>query len=161
MLLIFMLHKNNKSTGGIEMNDESRTALHWSFWLIGGLCLVWYLLGVMAYFQEMNPESLAAMPDAHRMLVEQRPAWATGAFAVAVFGGALGCVLLLLRKWFALRVFVVSLVGVVVQMVYNLAIAESTVGYGPGEIAMIVMIPAFGVFLIWYTRSSKDKGWVS
>jgi hypothetical protein len=31
------------------MSDESNTAVHWSFWLIGALCLVWNLLGVMTY----------------------------------------------------------------------------------------------------------------
>jgi hypothetical protein len=38
------------------------------------------------------------MPETHRAIIDTRPAWATGEFAVAVFGGALGCLLLLLKK---------------------------------------------------------------
>ena len=47
----------------------------------------------------MNPNIVDAMPEAYRAIVENRPAWATAAFAIAVFGGAFGCLLLLLRKW--------------------------------------------------------------
>ena len=85
------------------MNDESGAGVHWSFWAIGALCLVWNLMGVMAYVQEMNPDSLL---ESYRVMVEARPAWATGAFAIAVWGGALGCVLLLLRKSMSLYVFI-------------------------------------------------------
>lgn len=143
------------------MNDESKSGAHWSFWLIGVLCLVWNLMGVFAYIQEMNPEAVALLPEAHRAMIESRPAWATSAFAIAVWGGALGCVLLLLRKTIAFYIFVASLLGVIVQMIYNLAIAESTLSYGPFEITMVIMIPAVALFLVWYTRYTADKNWIS
>jgi hypothetical protein len=65
----------------------------------------------MNFFMQMNAQIVASMPDAYRAIVETPPAWATGAFASAVFGGALGGVLLLLRKSIAVYVFVVSFVG--------------------------------------------------
>jgi hypothetical protein len=78
------------------MSDEDVGGVHWSFWAIGAVALVWNLMGVMNYLAQMNADVLAAMPESHRAIIEGRPAWATGGFAIAVFGGALGCILLLL-----------------------------------------------------------------
>ena len=80
------------------MKDESVGGVHWSFWIIGAVALIWNVMGFINFFGQMNADALAAMPKAQRAIIEGRPAWATGAFAIAVFGGALGCLLLLLRK---------------------------------------------------------------
>jgi len=143
------------------MNDQVKGGVHWSFWVIGGITLIWNLLGVMSYFAQMNPDALAAMPEGHQALIEGRPAWATGAFAIAVFGGALGCLLLLLRKSVAYYLFTASLLGIIVQMTYNLGIADTAIDYGPFDVAMIILIPAVAVFLIWYSNSAQHKGWIS
>ena len=66
----------------------------------------------MAYMGQMDPDTLAQMPESTRTMVEMRPAWATGAFAIAVWGGALGCLLLLLRKAVALYIFAASALGI-------------------------------------------------
>lgn len=143
------------------MSEESNDSVHWSFWLIAVFCLVWNLGGVMAYMGQMDPEALAAMPESTRAMVEMRPVWATGAFAIAVWGGALGCLLLLLRKSIALYVFAASALGVLVQYTYELGMAGSTESFGPGTIVMVIMIPLIAVFLIWYARYTTAKGWIS
>jgi hypothetical protein len=88
------------------MNDKTVGGVHWSFWAIGAAALIWNVLGCMNFFSQMNAEAVAGMPESYRAIVESRPAWATGAFAIAVFGGALGGLLLLLRKSAAYHVFV-------------------------------------------------------
>ena len=80
------------------------------------------------------------MPDAQRAMVEGRPAWATGAFATAVFGGALGAFLLLLRKSAAYYVFLASLFGVIVQATAYLRSGGAT-AFGAGEVVMYVLMP--------------------
>ena len=142
------------------MNVPEKSAVHWSFWAISGFCLVWNLMGVGAYMAEFSDEFMASLPDAERALREQRPAWATAALAIAVWGGSVGCLLLLLRKRIAFGILVASLVGVIVQMYFNLVIAESTVVYGPGEVAMTVMIPVIAAFLVWYSRHAASRGWI-
>ncbi|MCH7569152.1 MAG: hypothetical protein IH919_01085, partial [Deltaproteobacteria bacterium] len=94
------------------MNDETVGGVRWSFWAIGAVALIWNVMGVINFFVQMNADTLAAMPESHRAIVEGRPAWATGGFAIAVFGGALGCLLLLLRKSAAYYLFIASLLGV-------------------------------------------------
>lgn len=62
----------------------------WSFWTISALSLIWHLLGSMNFFSQMNADTLAGMPESLRAIIESRPPWATGAFGLAVFGGAIG-----------------------------------------------------------------------
>ena len=103
-------------------------------------------------FKEMySPEKLS--------LIEATPAWATGAFAVAVFSATLGCLALLLRKKIAKTFFIVSLLGIIVQnidgfMRFNFSEFETF------EVVMTLMIPIIGIFLIWYSKNAIAKGWI-
>lgn len=141
------------------MNDENVGGVHWSFWAIAAVALIWNAMGVLNYFMQMNPDVLATYRESERAIVEGRPAWATGAFAIAVFGGALGCVLLLLRKSAAFHLFIASLLGVIVTMIHTLG---AGVDFGPGEIAGIILMPlVVAAFLIWYSKHAESKGWIN
>ncbi|MDH4048260.1 MAG: hypothetical protein OEW68_12655 [Gammaproteobacteria bacterium] len=145
------------------MPDQTHSAVPRSFWIIAGLSLVWNLLGVGAYIDHVmtSEEAIQALPDAERMLYENAPAWVTAAFAIAVNGGALGCLLLLLRKAWATPVLILSLVGVIVQMYHSFFIANSVEVYGPGSAVMPAMVIVIGVLLVWYSRFATSKGWIS
>ena len=144
------------------MNNETVRGVHWSFRTIGAVALIWNVLGVINFFMQVNAGTLAAMPESQRAIIEGRPAWATGAFAIAVFGGALGCVLLLLRKSAAYYLFVASLLGVLVQTIPYVGIASSTIASGPAEISLYILMPlGLAAFLIWYSKQAKSKGWIS
>ena len=144
------------------MNDETVGGVRWSFWAIGAVALIWNVMGVINFFVQMNADTLAAMPESHRAIVESRPAWATGGFAIAVFGGALGCLLLLLRKSAAYYLFIASLLGVIVQLIHTLGIASSTIDFSPFDILMIILMPlVVAAFLIWYSKQGESKGWIS
>jgi hypothetical protein len=141
------------------MSDERVSAVHWSFWAISAVALVWNLMGVINFFMQMNPDMIASYRDSERAIIEGRPVWATGSFVIAVFGGAIGSILLLLRKSAAYYLFIASLVGVVVTMIHTLGIG---IDFGPGEILGILLMPfVVAAFLIWYSRQAQNKGWVS
>lgn len=133
------------------------------FWVVAAVALIWNAMGVMAYLGTvmMSPEALQALPEDQRALMESTPAWATGAFAIAVWGGVLGSILLLLRKKLASSVFILSFAGIVVQMFHAFALANSIEVYGPGGMVMPAMVLLFGAFLVWYARASAAKGWIS
>jgi hypothetical protein len=144
------------------MNDETVGSVRWSFWAIGAVTLIWNVMGVINFFAQMNADALASFPESHRAIVEGRPAWATGAFAIAVFGGALGCFLLLLRKSAAYYLFIASLLGVIAQLIHTLGIARSAIDFSPLEIVMIILMPpVVAAFLIWYSKRAESKGWIS
>lgn len=62
------------------------------FWVVSVIALLWNLLGVMNYLNlAFNQVALMeAMDQAQREVFEGIPAWATAAFAIAVFSGNLG-----------------------------------------------------------------------
>jgi hypothetical protein len=153
--------KNNEAKEGI-MSEESVGNPPRSFWLISIVALLWNLLGVMAYLMQVtiSEEALAAMPEAERMLYENIPAWAMAAFAIAVFAGALGSLLLLLRKGVAVPVFVLSLAAIVVQMFHNLFIADTVEVMGTPAVAFPLIVIVIAVFLAWYSQTARRKGWL-
>ena len=141
------------------MNESTVVRVHWSFWVIGAFMLIWNVMGCINYFVQMNPELLDAYRESERAVVEGRPAWATGAFAIAVFGGALGCLVLLLRKSAARYLFIASFLGVIVTMIHTLGVG---INFGPGEILGIILMPlVVAAFLIWYSKLAESKGWIS
>ncbi len=141
------------------MNHKNVHAVHWSFWVIATFMLIWNVMGCINFFVQMNPEMVASYRETEQAIISGRPAWATIAFAVAVFGGALGCVLLLLRKLSAFYVFIGSFLGVIVTMTHVLGIG---IDFGLGEIFGIILMPlVVAAYLIWYSKQAESKGWVS
>jgi hypothetical protein len=142
------------------MSDKYAGSVHWSFWLIGVVGLVWNVMGILNYFMQTNADPVVAMNEVQRAIIEGRPAWATGAFAIAVFGGALGCLLLLLRKSAAIYFLVASLLGVIVQWLPHLGLIGSTTN-DTFQIVMYILSPlVVAIFLIWYAKLAGRKGWI-
>ncbi len=133
-----------------------------SFWILSGLFLVWNLMGVMAFLMQvtMSDEALAVLPEAQRDLYLGTPAWANAAFAVAVFGGTLGCIFLLLRKSWAVPVLILSLAGVAVQMFHAFFLSPALEVLGAGGLVMPVLVTAGALFLIWYARRARSRNWI-
>ena len=141
------------------MNDDSAGAVHWSFWAITIFMLIWNVMGCINFFIQMNPEMVTSYRENEQAIITGRPIWATVAFAIAVFGGALGCLMLLVKKSIAFYFFIASLLGVVVTMVYTLSVG---IELGIGEVIGIIILPLMvAVFLIWYSKYVQNKGWIS
>jgi hypothetical protein len=141
-------------------NSERIKAPVW-FLVLAAVLLGWNLMGVMAYIMQvtMSPDVLAALPDAQRELYENTPKWATAAFAIAVNGGALGCLLLLIRSNLAGLLLKLSLAGVLVQMFHAFFISESFEVYGPGGSVMPVMVIVIAIFLVILAARAKANRW--
>jgi len=134
----------------------------WGFWVVSALALIWNLVGLFAFASHisMSPDRLLEIPPAERALFEDQPGWVTTAFAVAVFAGALGSMGLLLRKTWAAPVFVLSLVGVLVQNVPTFIGGGAVAVFGPQAFALPIVVVAVSVFLIWFARLAVAKGWL-
>ena len=133
------------------------------FWVISSIALVWNLMGVFNYLDQafMTDKILETLPKEQQILYQDVPAWVTAAFAIAVFSGTLGSLLLLLKKKIATTFFIISFLGIMGQMSYGLLIDQNSDSYGPMGIAMPIMIIAFGGYLIWYSRKANEHRWLS
>lgn len=143
------------------MHDAIAGKIHWSFWIIGVIALIWHVLGSANYLMQTSAEFVAGLPDTHRAIIGDRPAWATAGFAVAVFGGAIASLLLLLRKTLAFYLFVASLLGVLVTMIHTIRVAGSGIAFSGSEIFVMIVLPIIVAgLLIWYAKFAERKGWI-
>ncbi len=127
------------------------------------LALLWNLLGVMAFVGQMlmTPEQIAELPLAEQNLYAATPIWATLAFAIAVFAGALGSLALLMKKAFCYQLFVLSFIGVVVQMLHAFFISDSYQVYGPGGAIMPIMVLVIALVLVRFAAKANNNNWFS
>ncbi len=130
------------------------------FWIVAALAVAWNLVGVMSYIGQvtLSAEALAAMSDAEQALFENTPAWATSAFAIAVFAGVLASLCLVLKKAWAGPLFILSLVAIIIQFTYWLFLSGATAVYGGQTYIMPGMVTAIAIFLLWFSQMAKNKG---
>ena len=134
------------------------------FWIAAGLGLAWNIFGVVQFLGSLSATSESLM--ATGLTAEQAavmlgyPSWMTIAFAVGVFGGLVGCVLLLLKKWLSVPVFGFSLIGYVI-----LYIGDITEGVfaaiGTSQVVILSMVVAIAAALLWLARHFDRRGALS
>lgn len=125
---------------------------HFSFWIAVTLGLAWNLMGCLNYIAQTDAETVFQMPETYQLIINSRPAWATGGFAVGVFGGAVGCILLLLRRRVALVVLGVSLLGVIAVSGFTLMLLGM-------PISMMFSL-AVATALFWYATIAQRSDWL-
>jgi len=143
------------------VNNTQTNIIHWSFWLVAAFGLLWNLGGSANFFMQMDAGIVASFPESDRAIIEGRPLWATAGFGLSVFAGALGALLLFLKKALAIRVFAVSLFGTAVTMVHTVMVASGTASFSVGEIFAMILLPlAVAGVLMEYSRRVSQKGWI-
>jgi hypothetical protein len=132
------------------------------FKIVAVMALLWNLLGCFAFFSDLrlSPEDLAKLPEAQQALYAARPGWAVAATAVAVFGGVLGSIGLLLGKKWALPTLVLSLLGILVQDFGLFVLAKGASLAGPVAVAIQGIVLAIGIGLVLLSRKGIARGWL-
>ena len=133
----------------------------WHLWVVGILALLWNSFGCVDYTmtQTRQDEWFAqmGMTAAQLEYFNAMPAWTHAAWAIGVWGGALGAILLLLRRKWAMPVFVVSFLGWLAGAVYAFALSDGMEAMGPMW-PMQIVIGGACVFFIWYAWMMSKKG---
>lgn len=130
------------------------------FMPVAVVALLWNLMGCAAYLMDvmLTPEAVAAMPADQQALYAARPAWAVAAYAFAVWGGALGCVGLLVRKRWAKGAFLASLLGLIGQ-------DAALFGMSPVPLSATIyalqgMVLVIAVLLLMLANRASRDGWL-
>ena len=145
------------------MTSASPSSRPMCFWAIAILALLWNLLGVAMFCMTLaaTPEQLASMPVEQRRILDATPGWMQVAYGVAVFGGVLGAIGLLLRRRWAATFFLLSLVGLVVQTLGAFLSTPAWEVLGPAGLVMPIVLLAIALFLLSYARRAAARGWLS
>jgi hypothetical protein len=137
------------------------TRTPWHLWLVGGISLLWNLGGAMDFFmtQTRNAAYMKNFTPAQLDFFYGFPFWVVAAWGIATWGGALGSLLLLLRKGVAVPVFLLSFLGIVLTTVRNFVLANGlkVIG-GLGPLAFSVIIFVVGYLLFAYARAMRGRG---
>jgi len=125
--------------------------------------LLWNLMGCAAYLADvmMTPADVAKLSEAQQALYHSRPAWSVAATAIAVWGGALGCLALILRKRWATPVLVVSLLGVIGQDVSLFVMSGALSQAGPVALVLQCVVLVISIALVFFGRKAAARGWIA
>ncbi len=133
------------------------------FTIVAVVALLWNLLGCLAFAMDLmlTAEDIAKMPEAQQALYEARPGWSLIATALAVLGGALGCVGLLIRKRWALHLFAISLLGIGLQDMALFVLVDGAGLAGPGVVAMQAMVLVIAIGLLLLSLKGIAREWLT
>jgi fatty acid desaturase len=86
------------------------------------------------------------------------PGWLTGFWAIGVWGGLAGSILLLMRSRHAVWAFALSFVGAIVGMGYQMFAVTMPASMKQGMMGMIPwVIIGIAAFLLWYAWSAEKR----
>lgn len=127
------------------------------------LALLWYVMDMSAFYMRltMTDDAISAMPEGQQHLFRDIPKWVNVVFAAEVFGGVLGSVALLLRKRWALPLFVVSILGTLAQTANIWFLTDAISAMGAPAIVMPIVASAVCAGLILFSRVATSKCWIS
>jgi hypothetical protein len=97
------------------------TATPWHLWVMGLLALLWNGYGAYLYLmsQTRNPGYMAQFTAEQQAYLDSYPMWMDAVWAVGVWGGVLGAVLLLLRMRWAVWAFMASVIALAVSLIHG------------------------------------------
>lgn len=132
------------------------------FYVLAAVALLWNAMGLVAVVGDLmlTAADIAALPQEQQALYQARPGWSVAGSLVAVVGGTVGCLGLLLRRRWAMPLLIASLVGVLVQDVgiFVVAGAAKVMGTVPVVLQTLVLLVAIGLVLL--ARKAIASAWL-
>jgi hypothetical protein len=130
-------------------------------YVIGVIALLWNAIGAFDYLmtQTRNATYISAFTPEQLEYFYSFPSWMVAAWALAVWGGVAGALLLLLRRQRAVQVFLVSMAAMIMTMAYSYLLSNGMELFGsPGMHAFNVLIFVVAVGLFMYSVKMKEQG---
>lgn len=145
-----------------ESSFSQPTPTPWHLWPVGLLALLWHIGGALDYVltQIAYAPYVGQFPPEWAAYFDAIPAWVTGAWAIGVWVGLLGAVLLLMRDRNAVMALAVAFVAMVVATIWLVFISQPTMQSVTGAAGLYTMFgaSAAALFLWLYARWLKIRG---
>ncbi len=143
------------------MNELTRSA-PWHLWVVGGLSLLWNLVGAASYtMTELGKLEEMGFPADQIAYFYGFPAWAVAFWALGVWGCVLGSLMLLLRRQWAVWAFALSIIGLAGTTFYEWGVADipdSMRSTGNNIFALVIWAITFSLYL--YARRMAMKSFL-
>jgi len=142
-----------------ETVEVTKTPMH--LWVTGVLGLIWNSIGALDYVmtQTRNESYMSAFSPEQLAFFYSLPSWTVATWAIAVWGGVLGTIFLLLRKGVAVWIFLASLICMLVTTFQNYVLSNGMEIMGDTFsliFTALIFLIALGLFL--YSRAMLKKG---
>lgn len=147
-----------------ENQAASNARTPWHLWVVGIFAVLWNAMGAFDYLmtETRNQGYMSKFTPEQLEYFNGFPSWVVAFWAMAVWGGVLGAVLLVLRKKLAVPVFLVSFISMVVTTIYNFGISDGLKVMGdPFSLVFSGLIFVFALLLYIYARAMRDRGFLA
>lgn len=140
-------------------NGATRTPKH--MWVVGIVALLWNATAAFDYLmtQTKNESYMSQFTAEQLAFFYDFPSWVVASWAIAVWGGVLGAVLLLLRKRLAVPAFLVSLIAMVITTIHNYGFSNGIEVVGDAValgFSAVIFVTAVALYL--YSRAMQKAG---
>jgi hypothetical protein len=141
---------------------DTKAKAPWHLWVVGVVGVLWNAYGCYDYVMTKTGGDAYlrsfGFNDEQIAYYTTMPAWMTGIWAIGVWGGLAGAVLLLLRMKWALHVFVASLAAYLMSLVYTYALSNGAAVMPDGGWIMNLVVLAGCLFFVWYAWFAAKRG---
>ena len=143
-----------------EVNEIDVVRTPWHLWVIGIVALLWSAMGALDYVmtQTMNEAYMSQFTAEQLAFFTGFPTWVVAAWAIAVWGGVLGGLLLLFRQRYAVWVFLASLIAMSITAFQNYVLSSGMEVMGDAFSLMftaVIFLLALAFFL--YARAMEKR----
>jgi len=133
----------------------------WHVWVVGVVSLLWNSVGAVDFVmtQSRNAAYMSSFTQAQLDFYYSFPIWVVATWAIAVWGGVLGSLALLLRKSLAVHLFLSSFICIILTDIRNFAVANGFRVMG-GAVALTIsaIVLLIGALLWVYARAMRKRG---
>jgi hypothetical protein len=138
---------------------SARTPVH--VWIVGILATLWNGYACYEYLMVnlRDKAFLANIPADQLAYMDGLPAWLTAFWAIGVWGGLAGALLLLIRSRYAVWLFALSFIGAVVGLGYQMFLTVRPASMSGGVMGLLPwVIIVICLALLLYARAMAAKG---
>src|SRR5689334_558573 len=129
------------------------------YWVAAVLSLLFMAMGCFGYIMTVTADPVT-LPVDQRNLIEAQPTWMIAVYAIAVWVGLIGTIMLLMRRKLAVPLLLVSLVCAIGTFLPYLVVPAVKDLVTTNDIAVAVVVVLITGTIYSFARHSRQRGWL-